>query len=96
MKVDKKTLQRIAHLARLDFKEESEEIMLKDLNRILEWVEELQEVDTTEVKPLIHISEEINNMRKDEVLPPLDHKKALQNAPKKDSDYFRVPKVLEN
>jgi aspartyl-tRNA(Asn)/glutamyl-tRNA(Gln) amidotransferase subunit C len=34
-------------------------------------------------------------LREDEVKPHLDHELALKSAPKKDSDYFRVPKVLE-
>jgi aspartyl-tRNA(Asn)/glutamyl-tRNA(Gln) amidotransferase subunit C len=34
-------------------------------------------------------------LREDETKPHLDHTIALSNAPKKDADFFRVPKVLE-
>lgn len=95
MKVDKNTLRKIAHLARLEFDPKHEESMIKSMTDILTWVEKLNEVDTKKVAPLIHLSEEINVVREDELRPHLEHEKGLKNAPKKDSDYFRVPKVLE-
>lgn len=95
MKVDKETLRKIAHLARLDFEEEAAEDMIKSMSETLDWVEKLNEVDTENVEPLLSMSREVNVLREDEVKPPLDHDAALKNAPKKDADYFRVPKVLE-
>jgi aspartyl-tRNA(Asn)/glutamyl-tRNA(Gln) amidotransferase subunit C len=41
------------------------------------------------------MSDEVNVLRKDEVIREISHEEALKNAPKKDSDYFRVPKVIE-
>jgi len=69
--------------------------VLQDLNKILNWVDQLRELDTESVEPLIHMSEEVNVLREDEVRNTISHEQALLNAPKKDSDYFRVPKVLE-
>jgi aspartyl-tRNA(Asn)/glutamyl-tRNA(Gln) amidotransferase subunit C len=57
-------------------------------------MDKLNEVNTDNVAPLIHMSEEINVLREDEVNNSLKHDEALFNAPKKDSDYFRVPKFL--
>ena len=95
MKIDKELLNKIAHLARLEFDEESAEEMMSDMSKILTWVEKLNEVDTEGVEPLTTMSHEINVLREDEVKPHLNHERALKNAPKKDADYFRVPKVLE-
>lgn len=95
MKIDKELLNKIAHLARLDFDESSSEQMMKDMTEIIDWVEKLNEVDTEGVDALTTMSHEINVFREDNVKPHLSHERALQNAPKKDSDYFRVPKVLE-
>lgn len=95
MKIDKETLRKIAHLARLDFEENAEKEMLSSMSEILTWVEKLNEIDTDSIEPLTHMSMEVNNMREDKVLAPLDHEKGLKNAPQKDNDYFRVPKVLE-
>jgi aspartyl-tRNA(Asn)/glutamyl-tRNA(Gln) amidotransferase subunit C len=95
MKINKETLNKIAHLARLEFDEKDTEKMLKDLNGIIAFVEKLNEVDTDGIEPLTTMSHEVNVLREDEVKPHLSHERALQNAPKKDADYFRVPKVLE-
>ena len=89
------TIRNLAHLARLEFNEAKEQEMLSDLNKILNWVDKLRELDTENVEPLIHMSEEMNVMREDVARNTVSHEEALLNAPKKDSDYFRVPKVLE-
>lgn len=95
MKIDKELLNKIAHLARLEFDESEADGMMKDMSEILTWVEKLNELDTENVAPLTTMSHEINVLRKDKVHAHISHERALKNAPKKDSDYFRVPKVLE-
>jgi len=95
MKLDINSLKKIAHLARLEFDENSAKKMTTDMTQILNWVEKLNEVDTSNVEPLITMSSEENIMRNDEVGQHLDHEKGLKNAPQRDSDYFRVPKVME-
>ncbi len=95
MKINKEILTKTAHLARLEFDEETAEAMMADMTKIINWVEKLKEVDTEGVAPLTTMSQELNVLREDEVKPHLSHERALKNAPKKDSDYFRVPKVME-
>ena len=95
MKVDNKLVDQVAHLARLEFNEEEKEQIIKDLSNILGFVEQLNEVDTTGVEPLVYMTDEINVIREDEVKQDITHAEALLNAPKKDSDYFRVRKVIE-
>ncbi len=95
MIINKETLKNIAHLARLDFEEKEADKMILNMNKILTWMEQLNQVDTDNVSPLIHISKEINVLREDVVKPSLSHEKGLLNAPKKDTNYFRVPKVIE-
>lgn len=95
MKINRDVLDKIAHLAHLEFDEKDAEKMMKDMTAIVNWVEKLNEVDTEGVEPLTTMSHEVNSLRDDEVKPHLDHEETLKNAPKKDSDYFRVPKVLE-
>jgi aspartyl-tRNA(Asn)/glutamyl-tRNA(Gln) amidotransferase subunit C len=95
MKVDLKTLKKIAHLARLEIREEDEKTLIKDLSEILTWVEKLNELDTSGVEPLTNMSLETNVLREDEVSGHLDHDKALMNAPDKDENYLRVPKIKD-
>ncbi|WP_291782501.1 Asp-tRNA(Asn)/Glu-tRNA(Gln) amidotransferase subunit GatC [Cecembia sp.] len=95
MKVDLNTVKKIAHLARLEFDEAGAERMQRDMTQILDWEEQLNEVDTDGIEPLTTMSSEVNVLREDKVGEHLPHDKGLLNAPQKDSDYFRVPKVLE-
>jgi aspartyl-tRNA(Asn)/glutamyl-tRNA(Gln) amidotransferase subunit C len=95
MKIDINTLKKIAHLARLEFDGNGAEKMKEDLTQILDWVEKLNEVDTEGIEPITTMSSEVNVLREDEVGVHLSHEKGLKNAPQKDSDYFRVPKVME-
>ncbi|WP_439881574.1 Asp-tRNA(Asn)/Glu-tRNA(Gln) amidotransferase subunit GatC [Pontibacter sp. MBLB2868] len=95
MSTDIQTIRKLAHLSRLEFNEEKEQEMLQDLNKILNWVDKLRELDTESIEPLTHMSEELNVFREDVARNTVTHEEALLNAPKKDSDYFRVPKVLE-
>lgn len=94
MKIDEKLVDELAHLARLKFEDEARTEIMNDLNRMLSFVEKLNEIDTDQVEPLIYITKDVNIMRKDEVIVSTTHQEALKNAPAKDSDYFRVPKVI--
>ncbi|MCI0750580.1 MAG: Asp-tRNA(Asn)/Glu-tRNA(Gln) amidotransferase subunit GatC [Flammeovirgaceae bacterium] len=95
MKIDKPLLDKIAHLSRLEINEQEADKLMQDMTMILNWVEKLNEVNTDGVEPLTTMSHEINSVREDQVKPHLDHEAALKNAPRKDSGYFRVPKVLD-
>lgn len=95
MKITEELIDHIAHLARLEFKGEDKVSIQKDMERMIEFVDKLSEIDTENVEPLIFMSEEINRLREDEPKITVTHEEALKNAPKKDSDYFRIPKVLD-
>lgn len=93
-KIDIKTVDEIAHLARLEFDEASKGEILNDMNNMLAFVDKLNELDTDNVEPLIYMTEEKNVLRPDEPEITITQKEALKNAPKKDSDYFKAPKVI--
>ncbi|RYC67614.1 Asp-tRNA(Asn)/Glu-tRNA(Gln) amidotransferase subunit GatC [Spirosoma sordidisoli] len=95
MKVDSETLQKIAHLARLEVKPDEEEALLSSMNGVLTWMEQLNEVDTTGVEPLTHISPEVNVLRDDVVGQHLSRDQALANSPQHNGQFFEVPKVME-
>ncbi len=94
MNLDKATVEKLAHLARLEFSEKEKEEMLKDMNKIMAFVDKINEMDLEGVEPLIYLTEEENVLRKDEVKNQVTKDEALKNAPDRDTDYFRVPKVL--
>ena len=95
MKVNKRLIQDIAKLAKLEFDAKSTEEMKSDLEKILTFVDKLNEIDTDGVDPLIYMSDEMNVLRADEITEETSQEDALRNAPSKDSDYFKVPTVLK-
>lgn len=95
MKVDSETLQKIAHLARLDLDPAEEGALLESLNGVLTWMEQLNELDTTGVEPLTHISDGLNVLREDIVAHQLPREQTLVNAPQHDEQFFQVPNVME-
>lgn len=92
--IDTSTVDKIAALAKLEFDDQAKEAMAKDLSRIIGFMDKLNELETTNVAPLIYMMDETNVLRADEVRQDITQKDALLNAPKKDSDYIKVPKVI--
>lgn len=94
MAVDIKTVERIASLSKLEFSEAEKQEFTGDMNRMLDFVEQLSHANTEGVEPLIYMLEEEAELRKDEVVQSITQEEALKNAPDKDSDFIKVPKVI--
>ena len=95
MKIDTKVVDELAHLARLSYENEAKEEIVTELNKIIAFVETLEEINTDGIEPLIYMVDETNITREDVMKQDVSQDEGLKNAPKKDSDYFRVPKVIE-
>ncbi len=95
MKITEEKINQLAHLARLEFSDSEKVSIKKDLEKTLELCEKLNEIDTEGVEPLIYMTNTTNELREDKIIESITKEQALANAPKKDSDYFRVPKVIE-
>ncbi len=95
MTIDKKTVDEIAHLARLEFEDAAKDEIINDMNRMLAFVDKLNELNTDGVEPLIYMNDDVDVMRDDVAKTTVTQQEALKNAPKKDSDYFKVPKVID-
>ena len=95
MTIDEETVEKIAHLARLELAGDEKQAMIKDMNKILDFMAKLNEIDTTGVEPLVYLTNEVNVTREDVVKQQITHEEALLNAPKQDGEYFLVPKVID-
>ena len=95
MKITDEIVDHIAHLARLKFEGDKKVAIKEDMERIISFMDVLYELPTDNIEPLIFMNEEVNVLREDVPVISLTQKEALKNAPKKDSDYFRIPKVLD-
>ena len=94
MAVTRKEVEHIAELARLELTESELEEYTAQLNKILEYVEKLNKLNTENIKPLSHPIEGENVFRDDVIKPSIDREEALKNAPSKDDEFFKVPKVI--
>lgn len=96
MEIDDKLINHIAHLSKLSFEGSERKAIKKDMENITDFIAKLSELETDNVEPLIFMSDEVNVLREDIPKNTVSHEQALKNAPKKDADYFRIPKVLGN
>lgn len=95
MSVTKEDVAYMANLARLRVSEEETEQLRDDMNKVLKYMDQLNQIDTSEVEPLEHVIELPPIYRKDVAKDPIDHDEALKNAPDANTDYFKVPRVIE-
>jgi aspartyl-tRNA(Asn)/glutamyl-tRNA(Gln) amidotransferase subunit C len=95
MKIDNELIDHLSYLAKLKFEGEDKEAIKADMIKIIGLMQTLGEVNTDNVEPLIFMTEEFDRLRDDITQISISQEEALKNAPKKDSDYFRIPKVLD-
>jgi aspartyl-tRNA(Asn)/glutamyl-tRNA(Gln) amidotransferase subunit C len=95
MSVDKATVKRVAHLARIAVTEEDAERMTGELNAILGFVEQLNEVDVSGVEPMTSVTPMAMKKRGDVVTDGNKAADIVANAPATDENFFLVPKVVE-
>ena len=80
-KIDIKTVDEVAHLARLEFTDEAKAEIANDMNRMLTFIDKLNELDTEGIEPLIYMTDEFNVMRDDIPVETLNQKYESQNFP---------------
>ena len=105
-KITLEEVDRVARLARLDLSGPERERMRSQLDRILSYIDKLRQLDTEGVEPTFHAIpgaggqetgwEMVTNvMRGDETRPSFTVADMLANAPEREGDFFRVPKIIE-
>lgn len=90
----KEQVEHVALLARLELTEEEKEKYATQLSAILEYAEALNRLDTENVPPTAHVLPLQNVFREDRVCEHLPNEKALANAPQKEGNCFKVPRIL--
>lgn len=87
-------VEHVALLARLELSEEEKEIYTEQLGKILEYAGILQELDTTDIPPTAHVLPLQNVFREDRVTEHLSPDEVLGNAPDREANYFKVPRII--
>ncbi len=93
-KITADDVRKVAQLARLDVPEDTISTYTGQLERILDYVDQLQAVNTDGVPPTTRAVEVINATREDRVVATEVREDLLDQAPQREGDFFRVPKIL--
>ena len=94
MKIDMKQVEYVANLARIALSDEEKRKFAEQLGEIIEYVEKLNELDTENIEPMAHATGLVNVFREDEPKSSLPADKAVENAPEREGNFFRVPRVV--
>lgn len=95
MEVNDQLAEQLSALARLNFEPAEKAEIKADLQKMISFIEKLNELDTSGVEPLLFMTNEVNMLREDEVKGSIGRHEGLLNAPRKDEQYFKVPKVIK-
>lgn len=94
MSLSRADVEKVSLLGRLLLTEAELDTMTDQLGRVVGYVEQLGEVNADAVQPMAHALDMHNVFRDDVLRPSLPREDALANAPKRDSECYRVPAVL--
>jgi aspartyl-tRNA(Asn)/glutamyl-tRNA(Gln) amidotransferase subunit C len=88
-------IEHVAKLARLRLSEDEKTRLAAELGQILTHAARVGEVAAQEVEPTASPIPRANVYREDVPEPSLPVDEALRNAPERDGDRFRVPRIAE-
>ena len=94
MQVSKEEILHIANLAKLELKEEEIEQYRNNLDKILEYTTIINNAPIDKLDITIGANASKNVFRKDEVKVFDNMEGLLQNAPSKENNMYKVPKIL--
>jgi len=96
MAITREEVLHVARLARLALPEDDADRLRVQLSAILDYVKQLDRLDTRDVVPTSHAVETGTPFRDDAVQPFGDKEAILANAPDRQNDFFRVPRIIED
>ena len=92
-RITREDARHVAELAELQFSDDELEKITPQLDKILDHVARISSVDTEGISPTFHAMDIKNVFREDEVEEPVSREAALKNAPDKEDEGFKVPKI---
>ena len=89
-------VRKVAKLCRLEIPEDDIEKYSNQLEGILEYIAQLERIDTLNVPPTTRAVEVVNVFREDTIVSSSSdiRDKILDQAPQREGEFFRVPKIL--
>ena len=96
MAITREEVLHVARLARLSLTDAETDRLREQLGGILDYIKQLDALDTKDVVPTSHAVEMGTPFREDSVRPFGDKEALLANAPDRQGDFFRVPRIIED
>lgn len=93
-RVDEETVEYVSNLVDITLSQEETSLFAQQLNEILDYFHRIDEVDTRDIEPTFHVLDVKNIVRDDELSPCLPNGIALENAPKREKNLFKAPRIL--
>ena len=93
--MDKKTIIKIANLAKLEIKDDKLNDIASSLEKILNLVDEMNDVDTDDVTPMSHPLNLKQELRRDEVKETNQRDLFQKDNENTDNGYYKVPKIID-
>jgi len=96
MAISSEDVQHVARLARLELTDAEVELFRDQLSAVLERAQRIQQLPLEGVPPTAH-PVPLRNVWRDDVVEAADVSEAvLGNAPEREDEFFRVPRILED
>jgi aspartyl/glutamyl-tRNA(Asn/Gln) amidotransferase C subunit len=94
-KISLEQVRHVARLARLELDAADEQNLQANLSEILTYIDKLNELDTANIAPTAQVGEAGTPMRDDLVTNRPAPDEMLANAPAREGNFFKVPKIIE-
>tara|TARA_Y100000031_G_C7993166_1_gene280144 strand:- start:202 stop:486 length:285 start_codon:yes stop_codon:yes gene_type:complete len=93
--IDKKIVEYVAGLANIEIGDDQKESLKLELSKIIDYIDKLKKLDTENVKPMRALHSKRNVFREDKAKSSGLKSEILNNAPLREGDHFKIPKVIE-
>ena len=93
--ITREQVNHIAHLSRLEIKEEEVAGYIEKLEKVVDLLNEVNSAPTENVKPTYHVLDLVNVFREDVAEPGMDREEVLKNAHETEAGQFKVPTIID-
>ena len=93
--ITKEQVNHIAHLSRLEIKEDEVDGYIEKLEKVVDLFNELNSVDTENIKPTYHVLDLVNVFREDVAQEGMNREEVLKNSKETEAGQFKVPTIIE-
>ncbi len=93
--IDENDVDYVAKLANIEIGPKEKKQLKFQLAKIIDYIDQLKELNTEKIKPLRTVQDQVNRFRQDKAKKSLCQEQILNNAPNRQGNYFKIPKVID-